>query len=81
MVIFTIAFSHGNLFVSINKVILHHLCSFGKCAPGNSAGINVATLVVEVAFHEDVMSEMERPGSAVRKAVDAFMGNVLAKKE
>lgn len=50
-------------------------------ASGNSAGIAVTTLVIEDAFHDDVLSEIEQPGTSVREAVDVFLGSALVGEE
>lgn len=47
-------------------------------ASGDAAGIKVTTLVIEDAFHDDVLSEMEQPSGLVPEAVEVFMENVLA---
>ncbi|MCI2399828.1 alpha/beta hydrolase [Aliiroseovarius sp. N1Y82] len=40
-----------------------------------AAGIAVDILVVEDAYHEDLLSDLERPESPLRTAVDTFLSN------
>ena len=47
-------------------------------AAGDAAGLDVTTLVVEKRSHRSVMSDMESPGTEVRRAVEAFLAQIAS---